>query len=51
MTDFTSFNDDLDIIDDLHDECDRLSTIGFVFHVITTLMVIGVLIIVLVLIL
>ena len=49
--DYTSFNDDIDLLYDIHDERDRLSTAGFFLHVTTTLMVIGVLIIVLVLLL
>lgn len=51
MTDYKSLNDDIELLYDLHDERDRLSTLGFVFHVTTTLMVVGILIVVLVLLL
>ncbi len=45
--DYTSFNDDIDLLYDLNNERDRLNASGLFIHVTTTLMVIGILIVVL----
>ena len=49
--DYTSFNDDIDLLYDINDERDRMNTLGFFLHVTTTLMFIGVLVVVLVILL
>ncbi len=50
MTDYKSFNDDIDLLYDLNDERDRMSTLGMIVHVTTSLMILGILIVVLILI-
>jgi hypothetical protein len=46
--DYTSFNDDMNLVNDLNDERDRMTTLGFFLHVTTTLMIVGVLVVILV---